>query len=130
LIRFVSAAGVALLVLICFELYNGVSRVKSQERELASLKAAIVSEQEAIRVLKAEWSYLNQPERLQTLAREHLPLTPTGASQIVVLASLPLKAASAPSDAPPVIEANELPRRVVPDAPRPRFKPEPAKAVP
>lgn len=129
MIRFISIASVALLALICFELYNGVSRVKSQERELANLKAAIVSEQEAIRVLKAEWSYLNQPERLQTLAREHLPLTQTGASQIVVMASLPLKGEAAPANAPPVIEANELPRKAVPDAPKPRAKPEP-KAAP
>lgn len=126
MIRFLSIASVALLALICFELYNGVSRVKSQERELASLKAAIVSEQEAIRVLKAEWSYLNQPERLQTLAREHLPLTQTGASQIVVMASLPLKGEAAPVGAPPVIEANELPRKAVPDAPQPRAKPKAA----
>ncbi len=129
MIRFVSIASVALLALICFELYNGVSRVKDQERELANLRAAIASEQEAIRVLKAEWSYLNQPERLQTLAREHLPLTQTGASQIVVMASLPLKGETAPAGAPPVVEANELPRKVVPDAPKPRAKPEP-KAAP
>jgi hypothetical protein len=127
LIRFFAAAGVALLILICFELYNGVSRVKSQEQQLASLKSQIASEQEAIRVLKAEWSYLNQPERLQTLAREHLPLTQTGASQIVVMASLPLKAGPEPSGAPPIVEANDLPRKVVPGAPQPRAKP---KAVP
>lgn len=127
MIRFVSVAGVALLALICFELYNGVSRAKVQERELAALKAQVVSEHEAIRVLKAEWSYLNQPERLQTLAREHLPLAPTGASQIVVLASLPLKSAPAGS---PVVEASELPAKIVPSAPKPRFKPEPPKAVP
>ena len=130
MIRFVSVAGVALLALICFELYNGVSRVKLQERELANLKAAIASEHEAIRVLKAEWSYLSQPERLQTLAREHLPLTPTGASQIVLIASLPRKDEVAPTSAPPVIEANQLPRKVVPDAPQPRFKPGPSKALP
>lgn len=128
MIRFVGVIGVALLALICFELYNGVSRVQSQERELASLKAQVVSEQEAIRVLKAEWSYLNQPERLQTLAREHLPLAPTGASQIVVLASLPLKSASA--DPSPVVEASQLPKKIVPNAPRPRFKPAQPKAVP
>lgn len=128
MIRFVGVLGVALLALICFELYNGVSRVKTQERELAALKAQVVSEQEAIRVLKAEWSYLNQPERLQTLAREHLPLAPTGASQIVVLASLPLK--NSPAGASPVVEASELPKKVVPNAPRPRFKPAQPKAVP
>lgn len=119
MIRFVGVIGVALLGLICFELYNGVSRVQGQERELAGLKAAIVSEHEAIRVLKAEWSYLNQPERLQTLAREHLPLAPTGASQIVVLASLPLKNAPAGS---PVVEASQLPQKA-----KPKVKP---KAVP
>jgi hypothetical protein len=119
LIRFFGVTGVALLALICFELYNGVSRVKDQERELAALKASIVSEQEAIRVLKAEWSYLNQPERLQTLARQHLPLAPTGASQIVVLASLPLKNAPAGS---PVVEASQLPEKT-----KPKVKP---KAVP
>lgn len=128
MIRFVGVLGVALLALICFELYNGVSRVKAQERELAALKAQVVSEQEAIRVLKAEWSYLNQPERLQTLAREHLPLAPTGASQIVVLASLPLK--NTPAGASPVVEASELPQKVVPNAPRPRFKPAQPKAIP
>jgi cell division protein FtsL len=128
LIRFVSVAGVALLALVCFELYNGVSRAKDQERELAALKAQVAREHEAIRVLKAEWSYLNQPERLQTLAREHLSLAPTGASQIVVLASLPLK--NTPTNTPRVVEANELPAKVVPSAPKPRFKPELPKAVP
>ena len=129
MIRFISVTGVALLALICFELYNGVSRVQGQERELAGLKSAVVTEREAMRVLKAEWSYLNQPERLQTLAREHLPLAPTGASQIVVLASLPLRASSGvPSS--PVVEASQLPSRVVPNAPRPRFKPALPQAVP
>lgn len=132
MIRFLCMTGVALLVLICFELYNGVSRVKSQERELAALKASIVGEQEAIRVLKAEWSYLNQPERLQTLARQHLPLTPTSASQIVVLASLPVRGATPPSA--PVVEASELPTKVQPKpAPKPsrvRSKFDPAKEAP
>jgi hypothetical protein len=128
LIRYFAAGGVALLILICFELYNGVSRVKGQERDLAALKAAIVSEQEAIRVLKAEWSYLNQPERLQTLAREHLPLTQTGAQQIVVMASLPLKGEAQPTNTPPIVEAGDLPRKA--DAQRPRVKPGDPKAVP
>lgn len=129
MIRLVGVSGVALLALICFELYNGVSRVQGQERELTALKASLVSEQEAIRVLKAEWSYLNQPERLQTLAREHLPLKQPGASQIVVLASLPLRNPST-TDASPIVEASELPPRVVPNAPRPRFKPALPQAVP
>ena len=120
MIRTFSLISVALLVLVSFELYNGVQRVKAKEQALAQLKTQIVREREAFRVLKAEWSYLNQPERLQALARRHLALAPTGASQIVVLTSLPVKGAITS----PVIEASDLPPRIVKDAPLPRPKPE------
>jgi hypothetical protein len=122
MIRFVSAVSVTLLVLVSFELYNGVQRGKAQEQTLSDLGTQIAREREAIRVLKAEWSFLNQPERLQALARRHLPLTQTGASQIVVPASLPLRDGG-PQAASPVIEAAELPQRIVRDAPLPRPKP-------
>ena len=125
MIRFISAIGVALLALVSFGLYNGVYRVKAQERELEGLKTALTQEAEAVRVLKAEWSYLNQPDRLQALARRHLALAPTGASQITVLASLPLRiAAPALGEPSPVVEATDLPERVLPDTPLPRAKPD------
>ena len=123
MIRFVSAVGVALLGLISFGLYNGVYKVKSQERELAEIKAEVAREGEAIRVLKAEWTYLNQPDRLQALARRHLALAPTAAAQITAPASLPLKPQSR-TGVSPVVEAKDLPSRVVPGAPFPRLKPE------
>lgn len=127
MIRFVNAAAVAALVLVCFGLYNGVHRVKAQEQALVKLKSQLAQEAEAVRVLKAEWSYLNQPERLQALARRHLALAPTGASQITVLASLPLRA-PAPTGTSPVIDAGDLPERVIHerlffDSPLPRPKP-------
>jgi hypothetical protein len=129
-IRTLSAISVALLVLVSFELYNGVHRVKAQEQALVSMSAQIAREAEQIRVLKAEWSYLNQPDRLQALARRHLALAPTGASQIVVLTSLPIRS-DAMSPAPsPVIDAQDLPPRVVTNVPLPRPKPVPPKAVP
>jgi hypothetical protein len=120
-----TAFGIALLALISFGLYNGVHTVKLQQKELETLKASIAREGEAIRVLKAEWTYLNQPDRLQQLARRHLALAPTGPKQIVVLASLPLKpqAAAATPDVPRVVQAADLPPRLVPNAPRPRPKP-------
>jgi hypothetical protein len=121
-IRSLSAVSVALLVLVSFELYNGVHRVKAQEQTLVSLKTQIAREAEAIRVLKAEWSYLNQPERLQALARRHLALAPTGASQIVVLTSLPIRGEDVTTPSP-IIDAHDLPSRVVPNVPMPRPKP-------
>ena len=115
MIRFISMIGVALLALVSFGLYNGVYRVKAQHQALDVLKRDIGREREAIRVLKAEWSNLNQPERLQTLARKHLSLAPTGASQITVLAGLPFRKADASA-------ANEVAK---PAAPLPRAKPDP-----
>lgn len=123
MIRYLTAIGIALLALISFELYNGVHRVKGQQKELEALKTSIASEGEAIRVLKAEWSYLNQPDRLQQLARRHLALSPTGPAQIVILASLPLKPQSATPAGPRVVQAIDLPQRLVPNAPLPRPKP-------
>jgi hypothetical protein len=124
MIRTLSTFGVLLLALVCFALYTGVYRVKAQEHQLEEMKATLAQEAEAIRVLKAEWTNLNQPDRLQALARRHLALAPTGASQITILASLPLKApaANAPS---PVVEATDLPEApVVINSPLPRPKPD------
>lgn len=117
MIRFISLIGLALLALVSFGLYNGVTQVKLQHEKLDALKREIGREKEAIRVLKAEWSNLNQPERLQTLARKHLSLAPTGASQITVLASLPFRKAEQSA----VAATDKLPVR---SAPLPRFKPD------
>lgn len=123
MIRALTVFGIATLILVCFGLYNGVYLAKAHERELARLNAEIAKEGEAIRVLKAEWSYLNQPERLQALARKHLALAPTNPNQIVVLASLPLRGEGW-SAQPPVVDFNDLPRRAQPAAPAPHPKPQ------
>ena len=113
--RAVGILGTILLLLLSFGLYQGVYRVKAQEKELKELDANIVKEAEAIRVLKAEWSYLNQPERLQSLAQRHLALAPTAASQIVIMANLPERG---PAIAPPVasVDASQLPFKNAPAA--------------
>lgn len=127
--RYVSAIALALLALVSFGLYNGVSRVKAQQQALETIKGEIARESEAIRVLKAEWSYLNQPERLQALAQRYLALAPTEASQITVLASLPHRSGAARPTAP-VVEAASLPQRVVPNVPLPQPKPERSPKAP
>lgn len=67
--------------------------VQNREEQLATLNRKIVAEQEAIQILKAEWSYLNDPSRLETLARTHLALRPTDARQFVASAAvIPLRA--------------------------------------
>jgi cell division protein FtsL len=50
------------------------SAVAGLEEELLRVRKEVAHDQEAIHVLNAEWSYLNQPTRLAELAKRHLPL--------------------------------------------------------
>ena len=83
-------------------LYQTSYKAQEQERELARLNRAIVAEQEAIQVLKAEWAYLNDPTRLEKLSAEHLLLQSTGAAQIATLADLPNKDPNQPAPYTPI----------------------------
>ena len=57
--------------------------VLALEEELEGLNHAIVEEQTAIRVLEAEWSYLNSPARLQTMIDDLTELQPMRPGQIL-----------------------------------------------
>ena len=68
--------------------------VAQLEDELGRVNRQIGNGREAIRVLNAEWSYLNQPSRLDQLAKRYLNLGPIQTSQIGRL----LLGASGPSE--------------------------------
>lgn len=74
--------------------------VSALEDRLASLNRQIVDDQEAIHVLRAEWSFLNQPARLEELSQRHLDLQPLTGSQIGGVAMLPVRLHE-PDDATP-----------------------------
>lgn len=63
-------------------------QVQDLEDELAMLNRGIVTEQQTIRVLKAEWALLNDPSRLRGLAEKHLGLTPADVGQITQVETL------------------------------------------
>ena len=48
--------------------------VQEQESQMQALQMAIAKEKQSIRVLNAEWDYLNRPERLESLAAKHMGL--------------------------------------------------------
>jgi hypothetical protein len=50
--------------------------------ELTRVRKHVVAEQQEMRVLAAEWTYLNQPERLAELNRTFLQLGPIAARQL------------------------------------------------
>ncbi len=108
--------------------------VQSQEQRLSGLRKDIVEAQESIHVLKAEWSYLNDPSRLREQAEHHLGLHPLKPSQIVTIASLPMND-TRPDEAPLAqgqADPQPAPVATIPPAPQVTRKPPsaPVKAVP
>lgn len=71
------------LVVSAFVLYSLEHSMRKHERHIASLKRDISTEKETIKLLKAEWSYLIRPERLERLAAEHLGLRQSRPYQLV-----------------------------------------------
>ena len=69
--------------------------VQHLEDQLAYAQARIHNDREALHVLRAEWSYLNQPERLAALATTQLGLAPLSPEQLVRLEDLPFRAIDA-----------------------------------
>ena len=66
----------ALAALSGAALLHTSQRVQQAEETLATLSAEANREQETMRMLRAEWEYLNRPERLERLATEFLDLVP------------------------------------------------------
>jgi hypothetical protein len=73
--------------------------VGALDDRLAQLNRQIRDDREAIHVLRAEWSFLNQPARLEELARRHLDLKPVAGAQIAGTGAIPVRAVATPSEA-------------------------------
>ena len=73
--------------------------MQSLEGDLGQINRQILRDQEAIHVLGAEWSLLNEPARIADMSRRHLELTPFTAAQLANFADLPDRIALPP--APP-----------------------------
>ena len=67
---------------ISIALFSVKYQVQDLEKELGRLNKSITLEGQSIHVLNAEWSLLNNPERLEKLARWHLGMQPISATQI------------------------------------------------
>ncbi|WP_189045949.1 cell division protein FtsL [Aliidongia dinghuensis] len=83
------------LILVCglgFGLFKVKYEVQSLEEDLAKINRQTAVDQDAIHVLKAEWSYLTQPVRIGEMAQRHLALQPVTSAQMGSFDQLPLKA--------------------------------------
>jgi len=93
--------------------------VEQQEIRLAEMRTQYLLDQKALRVLKAEWTYLNSPQYLQNLARRYLTLRPMAPTQALswyndlpgYVEAAPPRVASHFQSAQDVIKASLTPER-------------------
>lgn len=83
--------GVILLLIVSAGVYNIERRVESLRSELKAINQQLIKDKERMHVLRAEWSYLNQPERIDTMAQEHLELNAMDISQVKIIEDIPLQ---------------------------------------
>ena len=87
--RLLHVVVLAALVLAAADVYKIKYESTLQAEKVAKLRADLRREQDAIAALRAEWSKLDRPDRLQELARRHLTLRPVDARQFDTLDRLP-----------------------------------------
>jgi hypothetical protein len=86
-----TAGALSLTAAVSIGLYALSYEVQRLEDVLADTNADLLRERELVQVLEAEWSFLNQPDRLRALAVRHLDLVPVEPHQIATLQELPLR---------------------------------------
>jgi cell division protein FtsL len=85
MLRFINVCLVLGLVALACVIYQVKYQAKGIDAEIRTLNGQIDEERDAIAVLRAEWSLLNRPERIERLAQKHLKLAPAKPVQIVTL---------------------------------------------
>jgi len=65
--------------------------VRAMEDQLVQIERQTLQNLETVHVLKAEWSHLIQPTRLEDLGRRLLSLEPQNAQQAVSIVDIPMR---------------------------------------
>lgn len=73
-----------ILGLAIFGLFQIKFKVQHLNAEMKELRKQLSSENELVHVLKAEWAYLNQPDRLQRLSKKFLEVGEIKSDQIII----------------------------------------------
>ena len=89
LLRLLHIVVLAALVLAAADVYKIKYESTLQAERVAKLRSEVRREQDTIALLRAEWSRLDRPDRLQELAQRHLTLKPLEVRQYDTLDRLP-----------------------------------------
>jgi cell division protein FtsL len=104
MIRPATAFWAAAVIGIGYVMFQMKYEVMHQEDQLARVNHQIAETREAIRVLKAEWSFLSRPSRLSALSQRYLHLVPIETAELGAIDTIPLR------DPPPPLPAPKPPQ--------------------
>ena len=85
MLRFVNICLVLGLVALAYVIYQVKYESRGLDAEIASLGKRIDEERDALAVLRAEWSLLKRPERIERLAQKYLKLSPAKPAQLLTV---------------------------------------------
>ncbi len=88
-----------------FMLYSLEFSKRAAKRDIVKLEASIAEEKESLKLLTAEWSSLQRPQRLESLAKEFLDLRQAKQTQFVKFEDLGARI----PDRTPAFSANQTP---------------------
>jgi cell division protein FtsL len=91
LIRFLNITVVAALVLAAVYVYKIKFEATVRAAQVDKLREDIRHEHDQIAALRAEWSRLDSPNRIQRIVTRHLPLRPVNATQFDTFDHLPTR---------------------------------------
>ena len=100
MVRMFNALLVLGLLVSAYFIYRLEHATRSGEREIARLEAQIKDEEESLKLLKAEWSLLTRPDRIQYLAAKHLHLKVMSPNQVITHSDIPARVPAEPVVAP------------------------------
>ena len=91
MIRTLNFAFIAITGFVCLGLYRIAEEARVAAADLRETRSAIVSEQDALAVLGAEWARVTQPARIAALTQRHLKLSDLPVTEFSSLTQLPEK---------------------------------------
>ena len=94
-----------MVVFAAIGLYQVKYEVHTLNESNADLRKELNQEQKYLQVAKAEWAYLNRPERLEILAKKHLDVQYVSNVQLAAIDNLPMRGALMLATAMPTARA-------------------------
>jgi cell division protein FtsL len=98
ILRFLNFIVIAALICAAAYVYRIKFDATLQAEKLAKLRGEVRHERDEIAALRAQWGTLDNPERIETLAKRYLQLKPIAPTQFDQLDHLPDRPPPAPED--------------------------------